>query len=206
VVGLTARGLEERLTVLLEKDYLVNPQVSVFIKEYAKVSVLGEVKKPGSYELRAGTTAIEAIALGGGFTEIANMTDVKLTRVEGGQKRTIVIDATKITEEGGKKDDVLLKPNDIIVVEQLGMISVVGQVKKPGRFILDKNLTVIEAIALAGGLTEIASANGTKVIRKKNGKEETINVPVDSILRGSDRSKNIYLEPNDTVVVPESFF
>jgi polysaccharide export outer membrane protein len=206
VAGLTAKELEDKLTELLERDYLVNPHVSVFIKEYAKVSVLGQVQKPGSYELKAGTAIMEAIALAAGFTATADPANVKLIRTVGGKKETITVDTKRITEEHDKKEDIVLKPNDIIVAEQFGMISVIGQVRKPGRFFLDRKITAIEAIALAGGFTDIASANATKVIRKREGKEEVFNVPADTILKGGDKSLDIVLEPDDTVVVPESFF
>jgi protein involved in polysaccharide export with SLBB domain len=120
VAGLTAKEAEQQIAELLEKEYFVNPQVGILIKQYGKVVVLGQVNKPGAYELKAG-------------------------------------------------------------------------------------LTVVEAIALAGGMTELAAPNGTKVIRKHGEEKITISVPVDSILKGGDSSKDIILEPNDTVVVPESF-
>jgi len=118
VAGLTARGLEEKLTELLEKDYLVNPQVSVFIKEYAKVSVLGQVKKPGAYELRTGMTAVDAIALAGGFTDIAAGNGTKVIRTRGNKKEVRQVPVESILKGGSSSQDVLLEPNDTVVVPE----------------------------------------------------------------------------------------
>jgi polysaccharide export outer membrane protein len=67
-------------------------------------------------------------------------------------------------------------------------------------------MTAVDAIALAGGFTDIAAGNGTKVIRTRGNKKEVRQVPVESILKGGSSSQDVLLEPNDTVVVPESFF
>lgn len=209
VKGLTAKELETKITELLRKDYLVNPQVSVFIREYSKISVLGQVRFPGSYELKAGLTVIDAIALAGGFTPDANIEDVKLIRTINNEKKTIEINAKEIIEEGRKEKDIVLEPGDLLVVGEFskeGEFVILGQVAKPGKYILKKGMTVIEGIAEAGGLTAFAAANKTKVIRVFEGKKQIITIPVSSILEGKEQNRNIILQPNDTIVVPESFF
>lgn len=210
-VGLNVRELEKLITDLLSEDYIVNPQVSIFVKEYAKISVLGQVRTPGSYELKGGLTVIDAIALAGGFSDKADAENVKLVRTKNEVKQTIDINAKEIVDEGKKERDILLEPGDLIIVGEFSeasvFVSVLGQVRSPGRYNFKKGLTVIEAVALAGGLTNTAAANGTKVIRvQEDGKKKTIPVPVGSILQGREKSRDILLEPNDTIVVPESFF
>ncbi len=210
VKGLTAKELEEKITDLLSRDYLINPQVSVFIKEYAKISILGQVAKPGAYELKSGLTVMDAIALGGGFTEKANVDSVKLVRLKGKDKVTIDIDVNEIVSKGHKEKDISLEPGDLVIVGELSesasFVVVLGQVKNPGRYNYKSGMTAIEAIAMAGGLTEIAAANGTNITRFKDGKKSSIRVPVASILSGSSRARDITLQPEDTIVVPESFF
>jgi len=206
VIGLTAKELEAKIADMLSGDFLLNPQVTVFIREYSKVSVLGQVQKSGAYELKSGTTIIHAIALAGGFTDGADPEKVKLIREENGEKKTRVVDTLSITEDMDGENDVLLLPGDVIVVDKLGTISVVGQVKKPGRYDLRKDSTVIDAVALAGGLTELAAANDTKVIRMEGGKKRVFRIPIGSIMQGEQQSKDIKLRPDDTIVVPESFF
>jgi polysaccharide export outer membrane protein len=210
VKGLTSKELESKITELLSRDYLINPQVSVFIKEYAKISILGQVSRPGAYELKSGLTVIDAVALGGGFTEKANVNSVKLVRIKGKDKLTIDIDVNEIVSKGHKEKDITLEPGDLIIVGELSesasFVVVLGQVKTPGRYSFKSGMTAIEAIALAGGLTEIAAANGTRITRFKDGKKYSIRVPVASILSGSSKARDVSLYPEDTIVVPESFF
>jgi polysaccharide export outer membrane protein len=210
VNGFTAKELESKITGLLFQDYLVNPQVSVFIKEYAKVSILGQVNKPGSYELKTSMTVMDAIALAGGFTVKTNAKDIKLVRIKGSNKETIGIDANEIVDKGHKEKDIRLEPGDLIIVgeisESSNFIVVLGQVRSPGRYAYKEGMSAIEAIALAGGLTDTAAANGTRIIRLKNGRKLNIRIPVASILNGGNRDKDVPLEAEDTVVVPESFF
>ncbi|MDD2751658.1 MAG: SLBB domain-containing protein [Candidatus Omnitrophica bacterium] len=204
--GLSVRELEKNISEFLAEDYLVNPQVHVFLKEYgSKVSVLGQVKKPGSFELKGSLTLMEAIALAGDFSETGNPASVKVIRKERGQEKIYEIDTSRITEKGDKSQDLDLLPGDVISVEEYGRISVLGQVNKPGSFILKKDLTVLEAIALAGGFTKIADMDATRVVRQENGKKRVYPVKISAIMKGY-KSYDIVLLPGDTIVVPESFF
>lgn len=119
VGGLTVADLEGKLTDLLEKDYLVNPQVSVFIEEYSTVSILGQVKKPGSYEIKGKLSVVELISLAGGFTKIAATNDVKIIRTNpDGRKNTIKVKVNDIINKGREEEDVWLKPGDIVTVPE----------------------------------------------------------------------------------------
>jgi len=203
--GLSTRQLERSITDLLEQDYMVNPQVKVFIKEYSKISILGEVEKPGSYQLEENLTLTQAIALAGGFNDSADTAKVKIIRSRGnGEDRIIEVNFDDILNK--KIQDSEIRPSDKIVVEQLGRISIIGQVSRPGTYDLKKGLTVVEAIGLAGGFTPTAAQNATRVVRTEGDKKVIINIPVANITRGSDDSKNIELQPGDTILVPESFF
>jgi polysaccharide export outer membrane protein len=201
--GLTTGKLEKTITDLLSKDYMVNPQVSIFVKEYAKISILGEVKNPGSYQMTENLTLTQAVAIAGGFTPKAKTNSIKIIRAMGDKKDTIVIDIDRIINK--EVQDIEIKGNDTIMVEQYGRFSIMGQVARPGVYDLKEGLTVVEAIGLAGGFTSIAAKNATRVIRIENGEKKIIKVPVDSITQG-DASRDIMLLEGDTIVVPESFF
>ncbi|MDD5594934.1 MAG: SLBB domain-containing protein [Candidatus Omnitrophica bacterium] len=204
--GLSVRSLEKNIADLLAEDYLVNPQVHVFLKEYgSKISVLGQVKKPGSFELKGSLTVMEAIALAGDFTETGNPAVVKVIRRSRDKEKIYDIDTTKITEQGDKSQDLELLPGDVVSVEEYGRISVLGQVDKPGSFVLKRGLTVLEAIALAGGFTKIAEIDGTRVVREENGKKRVFPIKASAIMKGY-KTYDIILLPGDTIVVPESFF
>jgi len=115
--GLTPRQLEMNVIGCL-REYLVEPEVTVFIKEYSKISVLGQVKKPGSYELRGRMTVTQAIALAGGFTEIAYWNGTRVVRTVGGKEEVIKVPVGEILSDGSRLHDIELKPNDIIVVPE----------------------------------------------------------------------------------------
>ncbi len=120
--GLTVSELKDKIQELLEKDYLVNPQVQVFIDEYhvKQVSVLGEVKQPGKYDMykEKETTVLEAIAMAGGFSPAAAINSTSIIRNEGAQEVRIPIRVTDITKKGKKEKDIPLKPGDIIFVPE----------------------------------------------------------------------------------------
>ena len=122
LTGLTVSETEEKITALLKEDYLVNPQVNVFIEEYhpKKVFVMGFVNNPGEYELFRDrpTTVLEAITMAGGFKEGAAQNGTKIIRMEDGQEVTMLIKITDITKKGYKEMDVAIKPGDIIVVPE----------------------------------------------------------------------------------------
>ena len=115
--GLTTNRLEMLLIGLLQ-EYLVEPEVTIFIREYSKISVLGQVKKPGAYELRGRMTVTQAIALAGGFTEIAYWNGTRVIRTLGGKEEVIRVRVGEILDEGNRAQDIPLKPNDIVVVPE----------------------------------------------------------------------------------------
>lgn len=120
--GLTVRELEQELKTLLEKDYLVNAQVLVFIERYnpRQVSVMGDVQKPGKYDIppEKELTLMGAIAMAEGFTKDADVTKVRVMRIQGGQKKTIEINTKLITDKGDKDKDIELQPDDIVYVPE----------------------------------------------------------------------------------------
>jgi len=104
----------------------------------------------------------------------------------------------------------LINPQVSIFIEDYGnkTIYVLGEVKKPGSYPLptEAPLSVLEAITLAGGFTEYASVDRTRIIRKGKMGKQTINIEISEITKKGDKSKDIPLKPNDVVFIPESFF
>lgn len=115
VGGLTTYEVERNLRDILARDYYVDPQVMVSVKEYGgMVFVMGAVKKPGAYGLQERMTVLGACLLAEGFTDFAAPRRVKVTRVVNGQQKTFQIDLVKVRE--GKKDDLPLMRGDRIDV------------------------------------------------------------------------------------------
>ena len=123
-VHLGGKSVDEATALIrreLARDYLVNPQVTLVVLEYSKkrFTVLGQVFKPGSYEIPSEETVFlpQAIALAGGFTRIARKSKVLLTRQAGGKATTIIIDATSRSASGDPQTFQIL-PGDTITVEE----------------------------------------------------------------------------------------
>lgn len=115
-LGLSVTQLENEITARLKEKYLVNPQVTVFVKEFSNIYVFGEVKKPGSFPIYNRMTAFEAVTLAGGFTEVANTTKVKVIRQKDGQEVVFEINIDKITKKGDSSEDLELQANDRVIV------------------------------------------------------------------------------------------
>src|SRR3989338_372647 len=122
VQGLSLSEVEQKLKTLLEKDYLVSAEVLIFIEGYhaKQVSVIGEVKTPGKYDMpgEKDMSLMQAIAMAGRFTKHTDITKTKIMRMENGAKKMIIINAKDITEKGQKDKDVALQPEDMIVVPE----------------------------------------------------------------------------------------
>lgn len=124
--------------------------------------------------------------------------------------RINVVDLT--TYELGEKmkglleKDYLVNPQVNILVKQYGSVYLLGQVLKPGPIQLLPNMTVTQAIMVAGGFTKIAAPNKTRLVRNGEGKRDSVEVPIKEILEGKSISKDLFLKPNDMIIVPESLF
>jgi polysaccharide export outer membrane protein len=211
VDGLTAAQLEKTLSRLLEEKYIINPQVKVSIKEFRskRVSILGAIGRQGSYELLGRTTLLEILAEAGGLARDAGKEIIIIRQQADGSNVSLKIPVEDLMQKGEAKLNLVLEPNDIINIpaDQLVQIYVYGQVKSPGAIqVLKSNIpTLVRAIAQAGGFTERA-AKGSVVIRRKDalGNEKEIKVNVKNIQK--NKSKDIQLQPDDVVFVPETIF
>jgi polysaccharide export outer membrane protein len=106
--------------------------------------------------------------------------------------------------EGLKK--YLKNPQVTAFIQEYSTITVSGQIKNPGSFPLRGEMSVLEAISIAGGFTKIAAQNAVKVMRLEEGEKKTIMVRVADISKTGDKSKDVFLKRGDIVFVPESLF
>jgi polysaccharide biosynthesis/export protein len=209
--GLTTSELARRLRDLLEKDYLVNPQVIVAVRDYlsTKVHVMGEAEKPGLFYLTGPTTLLEILSKAGGLSRTAGK-DLVLVRTETGKETgtpgvtssTVLLrlDLRKI-QAGDVKENILLQNGDMMFVPKGSAFFVLGEVTKAGTFALDKETSVLEAITLAGGFNGTAAPSGVKVLRRApDGKQETISLDLSGAV---PKDKGFRVEDGDTVLVPK---
>ena len=115
--GLTPMELRD---VIMKKlaDYMPNPEVSVIVREvnHFKVSVLGEVKKPGRYDFKGQATVLDAIALAGGFNDFAARSKIMVIRNNGTGTKRIPVNYNKIVSAGAEQDNFVLQPGDVVLV------------------------------------------------------------------------------------------
>jgi len=205
---LTANEAEKKIASLLEDGYIVKPQVSIFIEEYKskKVTVLGEVARPGLVVLRGAYSLMEAISDAGGITLNAGDTlYIQRKGIKGGEKKEtdgrgkedpgLAVDLKKLFEEGDASANVPVQDGDSIYVPRAAFVYVNGEVKNPGAYKITKGLTVLKAITIAGGFTPKAGDSRTRIIRKTAGGETTIKAKMDDLAL-----------PDDIILVPESMF
>lgn len=212
VKGLTTTGIVKKLRQLLvEENYLQNPQVTVFIKEYQskRVSVLGAVGRPGPYELLGRQTLLQLISQAQGLTKEAGDKIIVIRQLQDGTSTTLKISIDDLILKGDARLNIPLEANDIIniPVDKTVFIYVFGQVRSPGALQVKKSNipTLVRAIAQAGGFSERASKGGVIIKRiGKDGKEQQIKVNVKDIMKG--KKKDIQLLENDVVYVPETIF
>ncbi len=209
VSALTAAEAEKKIARLLEDGYIIKPHVSIFIVEYRskKVTVLGEVSKPGIIILRGASTLMEVISDAGGITPNAGdllyikrkAGDPGGNKPDAGKKDagevTITVDLKKLFESGDKTANVPVQDGDSVYVPRAAFVYVNGEVKNPGAYKITKGLTVLKSITLAGGVTQKAAESRTRIIRKTEKGEVTISARFDDTVM-----------PDDVIIVPESWF
>jgi polysaccharide export outer membrane protein len=211
VEGLTQDGVVQKLTGLLQAKYVKNPQVTIFIKEYKnqQVAVIGAVEKAGSYELVGRKNLLQIISMAGGFSETASDVIFILREAPDGATSTIPIDLKDLMVNGNQKLNIPIEPNDVInvPVDKEIRVFVMGRVNRPGAVTskMSEGVTLLQAIADAGGLAEGAKESAVLVTRKgKDGKEQKLKINLKDILKG--RRKDLVLQEGDVVYVPESFW
>jgi polysaccharide export outer membrane protein len=120
--GLSPKEFAAQLKEALEKDYLVNPQVIVSVKERLSrkvtVFILGEVKKPGSYQLDGEASVLEGITVAGGFTDKAAPGRTRILRNTPTGQEVLYVDMNDVMKRGQREKAILLKENDVVVVPE----------------------------------------------------------------------------------------
>ena len=212
VAGLTIAEIQRKITNLLEKDYLVKPQVEVKVRDYNSqyVSIVGEVNTPGRKPIRGRMRLIDALIESGGFKATASG-QVLITRTDGqfdGGERSITVRISSSSSPSAQdlvNLELPLKNGDIITALSKAFVTVDGEVARPGRYAIESDLTVTGAISLAGGLTRFGS-NDVKVRRTDpdSGKVSILKVNIKSVRNG--KKPDVPLQPNDVISVSRRVF
>lgn len=211
VAGLTPNEVESLVGKMLEEKKLVNdPLVSVFVEEYVSqgVVVMGAVTTPGTYQIVGGKTLFDVLFAAGGIR--AGARDIVILReVAEGVMDRIEVDATRLVVQGDLTADVPLVAGDIVMVPEPTMLTIFvsGAVQRQGpiNYPAGQPMTVLQALAAAGGASDRAKLKKVTILRNlESGMPETIVLNMRAIAKGKE--PDVVLQPNDTVVVGERFF
>ncbi|MFW6055053.1 MAG: polysaccharide biosynthesis/export family protein [Thermodesulfobacteriota bacterium] len=213
VAGLSTSEIEDLLAArLAHEQYLVDPHLSVSVREHLsrEVLALGAVRNPGRYYLKGSETLLDLVSRSGGVDFSEGGHRVTIIREESGKesrKIAININLRRLLDGRDQFANLRLRAGDVIFVPKAEKIYVMGQVQQPGDYVLtDKEITLVEAISMAGGFTRIAAPNRTKIIRVENGEKSVIQVRVDDLTQDESSAQSLTLQPNDIIIIPESFF
>ena len=177
VMGLNTAEAERRIEELYRAKYLHDPHVSIYIKEQQgqKVTLVGAVKRPGTYDYPARRRLLDALALAEGLDEKAGKTVQVRRSDEPNNPMTYLVDMDQLILNGRTELNMEIKSGDVIYVPEAGTVYVDGAVKKPGSYPIKKQMSVNEAIAAAGGLTMSANQDDVKLVRYlESGKREVV--------------------------------
>ena len=211
--GLTPRQLELVLQELLRRTYMKDPHVGVFVRELQShsVSVVGAVKRPGVFQIRGTKTVLELLSMAEGLADDAGDTVLVMRGPSGvpNQERTDEIVEVNLKSLMASVDPAFnlpIHPGDIVKVPRAGIVYVVGEVKKPGGFVLrsNENITVLQALALAEGLTRTSLKSQARIIRTDQSTDKRIEIPIDLGKILASKSSDSLLQPNDIFFVPDS--
>ena len=218
--GFTVRDLTAMIEQRLQ-EYVLDPHVAVNVIEFRSqpVSILGAVRNPGVHQLQGRKTVVELLSQAGGIREDAGY-QLRITRRadsgslpvagahldESGQYWVAEVDLDELTEGLNPQANIEIMPHDVISVPTGKMIYAIGALNRVGGFVLSERqeMSVLELLALAGGVDSAASKRGARILRPKTdgpGRDE-ISVDLKDVLK--NEGSDIPLYSGDILVVPES--
>jgi len=196
-----AKAVEE---ALLQGHILLKPKVSVTVDEYETqtVTVIGEVKSPSFYRINTPTSIIEILAMAGGLSDTA---DRKILIERRGTKEQVSYFLSNDPAVAAHTA-VYVNPGDSVIVPKAGIAYILGDVARPGGYVINDNedkISVLELVARAGGTTHTAVPSHAKLIHKTDEGYRTTPLPLSDMQKG--KHADLQLQANDVIYVPYSY-
>jgi polysaccharide export outer membrane protein len=218
--GLTVRDLERTIAEGLSK-YVRRPQVTVSVAEYRSqpVSVLGAFTNPGVQQVRGSRTLLQMIALAGGLRADAGNQATIVRQKEwgaiplpsahvenGGQVTVAVINLKDVLSARHPEQDIVIRPYDTISVPRAALVYVAGEVTRAGGFPLQEaeSVSVLQALALAGGMTRTASSKHARILRAEAGRPDRQEISVDLQKVAQGTAPDVALKADDILFIPNN--
>jgi polysaccharide biosynthesis/export protein len=205
VAGLTADEAQVAIQKRLETGgFVKSPHVSVFVDQYASqgVSVLGEIARPAVYPIMGQQRLFDLISTAGGLTEKSGRS-ATITHRNQPDKPVVVAVSKNLADN--PESNVEIFPGDTVIVKPADIVYVVGDVARPTGLLIDRGtLTVLQALALAGGTTRTSKPNGAKIIHKGNAGMTETHVELKKIMQA--KSPDVTMNADDILFIPSSSF
>ncbi len=201
VWGLTFPQAEKLILAYLSQYYKgFQANVTMGRIRTIKIYVMGEVNQPGSYNISALSSLINALAAAGGPSNMGTLRNIQLKR---NNQIIVEFDFYDFLLYGDKSKDCRLESGDIIFVPSIGgVVGITGEVKRPAIYEFKETLRIKDLIALANGLTVQSYLNRVQIIRKKPGAERVaIDIDLVKAMGREDVSDNIELQDGDLVTI-----
>jgi polysaccharide export outer membrane protein len=206
VVGLEPGSAAQAIEAyLLEKNYLRQPHVQVAVVAYAtqKVTVLGEVKQPGQFEIGTPRSILDVLAMAGGLTDIA---DRNLTVMRHDTREQVSYFVSNTAAEA-IKTEILVYPGDKVIAAKAGIVYALGDFARPGGYTITNNysqLTILQLVARAGGTNHSAVPSHARLVRKApDGSLTDIPLQLGKMQKG--KIPDMTLQTDDILYVPFSY-
>jgi protein involved in polysaccharide export with SLBB domain len=185
------------------KDFIREPQVVVAIRQASPrrqfAYLLGQVARPGAYEMQDGWTVAELVAVAGGPTSGAALSRAFIVR----KSETIPVNLEQLLDSGNPSANATLSSGDLVIVpETKSRVVIMGQVAKPGPYGIKAGDRVVDVLSSAGGPTQGARTDEIGIIRQKDSKPVVTPINLDKFYKSGDLSQNLTLEPGDVIYVP----
>jgi len=205
VGGVAVAAAEASIADRLSRGgFVKNAAVSVFVQERSaamtsSVTLLGQVERSGTYSLdsesaQAVSTLITLLAKAGGTTDKA-ADYCYLIRSENGQSRKQRVDLVELLQNGDIKANLPLTNGDLVLVPEMDVFYIYGEAQRPGKYKLERDMTVMQGLAVASGMTPRGSIKGIVLNRRQGAEMKSISVGLE------DR-----LQPNDVIYVKTAVF
>jgi len=200
--GLTAIEVEEKIEDMYKSRFIKDPHVSIFVEEQIsqRITLVGQFKKPGTYDYLSNQRLLDVIALGGGLSELAGqIVQVRRTRYVQGEPNTFIVDLDRLIKEGNVELNIRLNGGDVLFIPEAGVFFVDGAVRRPGSYPIKHKTVVQEGLVEAGGFDSSAKKDKIKLVRvTENGERKIIDLDLNET-----SSNEMPLKDRDILIVGE---
>jgi len=199
-IGGMEKGQAEQVIArrLGEGGFVIKPQVNVLVLGFKsqQTSVLGQVNRPGKYPIEQASTLADLLAIAGGVAATGGDVITHITRGENGKPIKREIDINQALRNGDMEKILPVSNGDIIFVPRAPLFYIYGEVQRPGAYRLEKDMTVMQALSVGGGLNVRGTERGIRINRhSENGKVATLESQMTDLV-----------QENDVIFVKESLF